>query len=101
VRISATIIDMTILEFDQSPLGAFGQGFARGLASPLELFVVNRVPGIPKPAPIKVVKTTVKDALSGDWARIGNDLRAAIVNGHEQQIAATTPSKIGANQFRR
>lgn len=69
---------MFVLDFKHTSRQAFFHGIMKGMAAPLMLYHVEPALHIPAPAPIRPCMPSVKDALVRDWARVGDDMYAAL-----------------------
>ena len=79
---------MFTLDFGRSGRKAFTGGFLRGLAAPAMLYRSPEFPPLPKFEPVTAPSYPIEQALAGDWARIGADMRKVI----EQHGKATAPA---------
>ncbi|MDR0380358.1 MAG: hypothetical protein LBI62_10545 [Candidatus Accumulibacter sp.] len=69
---------MFTLNFKHTSRQAFFHGFMKGMAAPVMLYHFEQALPIPAVERIQSDVKSVKEALSRDWARVGNDMRAAI-----------------------
>jgi len=74
---------MFLIDFKHRQSQAFLHGFVKGLAAPIMLFNVEGAPGIPRVDPVALPQRTDREALAGDWRRVGDDLRAVITRHGE------------------
>lgn len=69
---------MFLLDFRRAPAQAFRHGFLKGLAAPVLLFHAEPLPPAAIVAPVAMPERSDREALAGDWRRVGGDLRAAL-----------------------
>jgi hypothetical protein len=67
-----------VLDFKHTSRQAFFHGVMKGMAAPMMLYHVEQFPFIPAPEPIRSDIESASAALARDWARVGDDMRAAI-----------------------
>ena len=79
---------MLLINFNLSSNSAFLQGFTKGLGAPVMLFGNFEAPTMPVVLPVQPATQAPLAAIAGDWARVGNDIRAASRN-YGQESAAT------------
>lgn len=66
---------MLLIDFNSKPRPAFTHGFLKGLGAPVVLFGGLAMPHIPLVQ--QVVPPGQFSTIAGDWAKIGDDIRAA------------------------
>lgn len=74
---------MFLIDFKRTPPQAFRHGFLKGLAAPVMVFHAELLPDIPAIAPVPLPARSDREALAGDWRRVGGDLRAALARHGE------------------
>lgn len=70
---------MFIINFKRTPEQSFRHGFLKGLAAPMMLFHVEELPAPTVVGPVTLMNRSDAEALAGDWRKVGNDMRSAIV----------------------
>ena len=69
---------MYLLNFKDSPQQSFAHGFLKGLAAPVMLFHSEAAPPVPEVEYLQPPIGSVRDALAGDWKKIGGDMKVVI-----------------------
>lgn len=73
---------MSIINFSDTPVKAFYNGFLKGLSAPIMLFGRFNMPELTEIRPIHIENLTIEQALSKDWNAVGSDLKKVIeING--------------------
>ena len=69
---------MLIIDFEATPLHAFGTGLLKGLAAPMMVFGHYETRTSAVPPMIELPATTIESSLLGDWQKVSTDIRKAV-----------------------
>jgi hypothetical protein len=72
------VIEMVIIDFNETKKQAFMHGFSKGMAAPVMLFGGFTAPTLPEVQQIIPPSVNDADALEGDWRNIGMDFNNVI-----------------------